>query len=154
MEFIAAGAFDDLKYLQSLTIMDNHIKSLAEGAFDSLDSLRVLNLNGNHIKAVPESAFNLPKLQELHLAGNDITELSQSSFVHLISLQVLNLRANRIIDFPKGLLRGLFNIEVIDLSYNPDRFVDIFDEMPVAPKHVFANGLGTVCLVVKLFQRN
>ena len=60
------GAFNGLVSLQSLTLDNNHIRTIPKQAFTGLERLKELSLNSNNITQIQGNAFDwLPELTQL-----------------------------------------------------------------------------------------
>ncbi|KAM4693347.1 peroxidasin homolog isoform 2-T2 [Discoglossus pictus] len=92
---IQAGAFRNLKNLNTLLLNNNQVKRIPSGAFQDLDNLKYLYLHFNQIETLePESFHHLPKLERLFLHNNKITHLVPGTFSQLESMKRLRLDSN------------------------------------------------------------
>lgn len=80
-------------YFTSRDLTNNKISSTIEdiqGAFNGLLALQTLSLNNNHIKTIPKQAFTgLERLKDLNLSNNNITQIQLNAFESLPELKNL-----------------------------------------------------------------
>lgn len=111
--------------LIELDLSYNKLKRLEESSFLGAENLLILNIFRNEIIDVHERAFKgLTNLDRLVLASNEIRRLKSGVLKPLTHLTELDLRKNRL-ETVGNQLQGLLNLEILDLSYNKIRKVDI-----------------------------
>lgn len=89
-------SFEGLEQLLGLRLTDNLITNISRDAFITLSSLHVLNLASNQIKHVDQSAFiSNPTLRAIRLDNNQLEDIS-SVFTSLSSLVWLNVSDNKL----------------------------------------------------------
>ena len=92
---LAAGDFDGLTSLTSLTLGDNMLSTLPAEVFDDLTSLMTLSLRENRLSTLPAGMFDgLTSLMTLQLQNNMLSTLPAGVFNVLILLTRLNLGGN------------------------------------------------------------
>ncbi|XP_014678439.1 PREDICTED: insulin-like growth factor-binding protein complex acid labile subunit [Priapulus caudatus] len=124
MEEVPEHVFDGLHFEHgSLKIDDSHHHGAAPvlhaHSFEDMDHLEELTLSYLKLTYVPAIIFPFIKdsVERLSLKGNDITELIPDAFDELCSTLVeLNLAENNLEFIHPMALRGLHNLNVLDLS--------------------------------------
>nr|XP_022908064.1 toll-like receptor 6 [Onthophagus taurus] len=110
------SSFEGLDQVYGLRLVDNHISNISRDAFSTLPSLKVLNLASNRIKHVEQSAFSSNSgLKAILLDNNQLTDIS-GVFTNLESLIWLNVSANNLNIFDFGHLP--LNLQGLDLRNN------------------------------------
>ncbi|KAJ8316105.1 hypothetical protein KUTeg_006119 [Tegillarca granosa] len=143
--------FDSIRsQIKILKLAYNEIKTIDGNLFQSMNNLRILDLSHNQIYAVGDASFSGLQLQELSFKGNQIKEIWKTSFsgagrikvldlsensIERItsgafdsfreSLYVLNLRGNSLNNFRYGMVRGMFYLQVLDISRSNIANIDI-----------------------------
>ncbi|XP_015743969.1 toll-like receptor 13 [Python bivittatus] len=144
MEIIKDGAFEKLTALERLNLSCNHLTRLSKGTFLGLANLTLLLLHNNHLSILHEDAFSpLQSLMDLQLQFNSLSSFNVivQAMQRLNKLKYLNLCNNNLtslhseLRFPSSLYnlqlrnnslrkmdgqgpRFLWNVKVLDLSYN------------------------------------
>nr|WNA22119.1 Toll-like receptor 4 [Altica viridicyanea] len=96
---VTNSSFEGLEMLYGLRLVDNHIVNISRDAFSTLPSLQVLNLASNKIKYVEQSAFSSnPTLKAIRLDANELTDIS-GVFTNLKTLVWLNVSSNKLLWF-------------------------------------------------------
>lgn len=109
-----------LKYLQSLSLNNNLIKTLDDGDFAQMSMLQDLDLSGNELSSVSDTAFqNSSQLQRINLSHNRINELKSDTFMGTIRL-LLDLSYNNLTDMSRGMFQRpkVMRLQSINLSHN------------------------------------
>jgi Leucine-rich repeat (LRR) protein len=109
-----------LKYLKSLKLNNNLIKTIDDGDFANLPMLTELDLCHNELVTVSETAFqNSTQLQMINLSHNQIAMLKTDTFLGVIRL-LLDLSHNNLTDMPRGIFERpkVMKLEKLDLSHN------------------------------------
>lgn len=116
---------ENAKELIELDLSYNKLKRLEPDCFKGAERLQVLNIFRNDISEVHELAFRgLGYLDRLVLSSNEIRRLKPGVLAPLANLTELDLKKNRLETV--GLqLQALHNLEVIDLSYNKIRKLEV-----------------------------
>ncbi|XP_062380740.1 transforming growth factor beta activator LRRC33-like [Sardina pilchardus] len=113
--------------LDSLTATGNVVSKLTTQTFANTENLRVINLENNLISKIEEGTFNpLKKLAKLNLALNNLAVICDFK---LSQVTYLNLSRNSIEFFITHENEEVYNLEVLDLSYNSLLY------FPILPKH-------------------
>ncbi|XP_053383278.1 uncharacterized protein LOC123564598 [Mercenaria mercenaria] len=137
--------------IQSIVIINSHLKRINENLFRHVTGLIVLDLSNNDLEEIDESAFQMQtnltylKLKKnklkflsmnvfnslynvmlIDLSFNEIRTLSQEHFKHLLILQALNLAFNKITQLPGDFLKDqIHSLQTLDLSWNPLEVIPI-----------------------------
>ena len=117
----------NLKYLKSLKLDYNLIKTIDDEDFANLESLQDLDLSHNDLNTVSGTAFqNSSQLQRINLSHNRISDMKSDTFLGTIRL-ILDLSYNNLSDIPRGMFQRpkVMRLQSIDLSYNK------FNRIPV-----------------------
>ena len=116
---LAAGDFDGLTSLTSLTLQDNMLSMLPAGVFDGLTSLTSLTLGDNMLSTLPAEVFDgLTSLMTLTLGENRMSTLPAGVFDDLTSLTSLTLQDNMLSMLPAGVFDGLTSLTSLTLGDN------------------------------------
>lgn len=115
--------------LDAVFIYSNELKSL-NGVFRDATKLQTLVAYDNQIEHLASDEFlRATELQELQLSNNNI-KATNKSLLTLQKLRVCNLSKNLIAEFSLNEIRGLKNLQIIDLSYNHiDKITGRLDNM-------------------------
>lgn len=113
------GAVKSLGSLETLTIKQNYIHTIASNTFDKLIYLTELDLSGNLISGIAARTFTWhSSLTTLRLDKNKISLLVDESFSGLSSLSLLDLSANSLSELEASHFNGLLNLKTLKLSSN------------------------------------
>ncbi|KAK2577261.1 hypothetical protein KPH14_003401 [Odynerus spinipes] len=105
--------------LQALGLPNNLLESVPTSALKYLVGLDRLDLSHNKLKTLEADSFNgLSNLTYLDLCDNLLSQLSPQAFSALPELRFLRMRGNRLSVSALSALRGLKNLEELDLSSN------------------------------------
>lgn len=111
--------FSQLRNLKLLDLSKNFFNSVPAETFRSTTELSSLLLSGNNISHLPEEAFKgLSKLKTLRLNKNALRELSARTFDDLVGLEELSLQNNLITHLPPDLFAKTLNLQKLFLSQN------------------------------------
>lgn len=115
--------------LDAVFIYSNELKSL-NGVFRNASKLQTLVAYDNQIEHLASDEFlRATELQELQLSNNNI-KATNKSLLTLQKLRVCNLSKNLIAEFSLNEIRGLKELQIIDLSYNHiDKITGRLDNM-------------------------
>lgn len=115
--------------LDAVFIYSNELKSL-NGVFRNATKLQTLVAYDNQIEHLASDEFlRATDLQELQLSNNNI-KATNKSLLTLQKLRVCNLSKNLIAEFSLNEIRGLKELQIIDLSYNHiDKITGRLDNM-------------------------
>ncbi|XP_069557181.1 chondroadherin-like protein [Brachyistius frenatus] len=167
---IEDGAFQGMKSLLYLYLSDNDLTSLEPKAFAGVPKLTYLHLEGNRLAQFPGSALSLlpnlfvlhlernaisklepggllssvtPTLRELYLSNNTITVIAERALSSAL-LEKLHLDSNQLGEVPTNALLEAPNLEELDLSQNPIRWVGPKAFRPVSQslKRLYMDGMG------------
>ena len=140
---LSEGVFSGMPELEWLSLRSNEIASLPPGVVSGMLNLELLYLGFNELTSLSPGVFsNLPALQRLDLEALKATELPPDIFGNLPSLRDLFLnftslrvmprvsglsnlvnliavRNRQLREFPPGVFSELPNLQVLDLSDNP-----------------------------------
>lgn len=111
----------DLPSVEKLILSDNHrIQFPSDGSpFLIAPSLTDLNCERCRIKTIfTQSLRYLLQLEILRLGSNGIEWIETSAFRRNRHIQKMDLSRNKLTTLPIKMLKGLFQIEELDLSYN------------------------------------
>uniref|UniRef100_A0A3P8X6C9 Fibromodulin n=1 Tax=Cynoglossus semilaevis TaxID=244447 RepID=A0A3P8X6C9_CYNSE len=134
------GVFDNATDLAWIVLFQNQLRSdkIGKNVFSKLKNLDRLFLDHNQLTQVPP---DLPRsLTTLRLGHNKISKIPPSSFEGMVHLTTLQLQENAIED-PRGVLRGLKSLTVLDMSNNrlrkiPDRLPDTLQQLYLEFNHI------------------
>ena len=111
------GVFDGLPKLSYLDMLENGLTSLPNDLFDALPSLRIIYISDFEELTVEPGIFvQLSNLEWLILPGNGMTKLDAGALRGLSDLEVLNLCCNYLSDI--SALSTLTNLRVLHLNLN------------------------------------
>jgi Leucine-rich repeat (LRR) protein len=134
---IDEDTFAGLGRLEKLYLTSTYggIATLRQKHLEGLDSLHVLHVKGPFAHDIESGAFaHMSKLKSLSISRSTLgPTLNAGAFAGLENLQQLHLHDNRIVHLPSGLLSGLINVNVIDLSNNQLDPLD--DSAAIFPNH-------------------
>ena len=105
------------QHLREMNFEHNAIIEIEDDVFANTD-LTSLSLSHNNLMNTQFAATLPSNLKEIHLNNNKITEISGKSFLKLKKLTHLYLGKNNITNIHKDSLRGLSNLEFLDLMSN------------------------------------
>lgn len=115
---IDSSVFHDLYTLQILNLEHNAIDFIAEGAFGELKNLHALTLSYNKLKRIESYHFNgMYALNQLLLDSNEIDHISGHAFSNVTNLGDLSLNDNHLGRVPVGLGKLRF-LKTLDLGKN------------------------------------
>ncbi|KAK9879302.1 hypothetical protein WA026_004155 [Henosepilachna vigintioctopunctata] len=142
---IESESFFGLTFLENLDLSQNSLKIVPSELFDPLVNLKVLNLSRNDFTAVSfelsslqnlerldlssnkievlEVCFNGLNLSSLYLQDNQILSLNDSCFP--VSLTKLFIEKNNLSELSNGVLEGLTELKLLDVSHNNIREISI-----------------------------
>ena len=119
-------AFEGLSRLWLLSFNDNQLTTVHPNPFLGLDSLRVVLLDGNRLSTVDEGLFDGQRdehgrssIFRIGLARNRLTRLDPGLLRGMAELEYLELQDNRLAVLPPRLFEGLYGLVGLDLSGNP-----------------------------------
>lgn len=148
IDFIAEGAFSEMKNLHALTLTHNNlariesyhltglyvlhqllldsnrIEYIHPRAFENVTNLQDLGLNGNALGGIPAGLGKLRLLKTLDLGKNHIERVSNSSFEGLDSLYGLRLVDNHIVNISRDAFSTLPVLQVLNLASNRIKHVE------------------------------
>ncbi|KAB0801576.1 hypothetical protein PPYR_03762 [Photinus pyralis] len=148
IDFIADGAFVELKNLHALTLSHNKmvrienyhffgmyalhqllldlnkLEYIHPQAFDNITNLQDLGLNGNFLGVVPSGLGKLRFLKTLDLGKNVIDSINHTSFEGLDSLYGLRLVDNHIVNVSRDTFSTLPSLQVLNLASNKIQYVE------------------------------
>ncbi|XP_053999827.1 leucine-rich repeat and immunoglobulin-like domain-containing nogo receptor-interacting protein 3 [Hylaeus anthracinus] len=154
-------SFRPNRRLRELGLSGNRLTKLPSRLFSGLSQLKSLELANNEIDTIPRGLFaDLSSLQNLDISGNPITHLSSTTFQSLSNLRWLNLRFLPITVLPQDVwhpvrklrvlmlsgtrleilrnedLKGLENLETLEINQSPLREISrrTFDRTPALRK--------------------
>lgn len=104
-------------YLDAMYVSDNELKSLGN-VFQNASYIQTLSAHNNKIEYLATDEFlNAVELQELDLANNFIRAIN-NSLLPLKTMRICNMSRNHLVEFSLNEVRGLTELQVVDLSYN------------------------------------
>ena len=127
-------AFDGLSNLDTLSLSDTSVASVAWGVFAGLPRLTWLSLSSNEVETLEAGAFDgLSALRHLGLGHNRLAALPSNVFNGLSKLEALYLDCNRFEAFEPGTFRGLSGLEFLSVgrqdhfssALHPDLFLGL-----------------------------
>ena len=110
-----------LNNLEHLKIERNEFLSLPS-EICKLQSLKSINASENKIQGLPDNFGNLELLEIVNLSFNNLCHLP-SSCSALNHLKVLFISNNKFKYLPECIEEGMRNLQVLDTSYNPLKFI-------------------------------
>lgn len=103
--------------LDAIYLSDNQLQSL-DGVFRNASYMQTLSVCNNRIQYLAQDEFlNATGLFELDLANNFIRALN-NSLLPLGRVRICNFSRNQLTEFSLNDVRGLRDLQVMDLSYN------------------------------------
>jgi Leucine-rich repeat (LRR) protein len=138
-----------IKYLVSLNLENNQIKSFDASVFSKMTNLVELQLNTNNIRDLDKKTFeqNMTRLETLGLGGNEIAFIKRFSFGSLNSIKILLLHSNKIEKIHKNLFENLKKLENLQLQSNSIDFIEknsFEDLVNLRELYLFNNGLKKI----------
>uniref|UniRef100_A0A1B6CMM5 LRRCT domain-containing protein n=2 Tax=Clastoptera arizonana TaxID=38151 RepID=A0A1B6CMM5_9HEMI len=117
---VSADAFLGLSTpLQALGLPNNQLESVPTSALSHLHTLDRLDLSHNRLHRIENTSFEgLTSLTFLDLSENIISWISADAFMPVPMLHTLRLQGNRVSVGVVSMLRGLRNLQELDLSGN------------------------------------
>ncbi|CAB4061158.1 unnamed protein product [Lepeophtheirus salmonis] len=113
------GAIRVYRYLESLDLSQNELKTLGRAQFVESSRLQFLDLSNNFLTSLHKQSFEgLSALITLDLNENAISSLDDNYFEHTSSLVELRLKGNKISKFYKDAFAGLSRLRVLHLEEN------------------------------------
>jgi hypothetical protein len=87
--------FDDNSRIRNLIFDDNDIEEIEDGAFTPLITLETLSVVNNRLRSISARAFPsfMPKFREFYLGGNQITSIDVRFFTAAVELIYIDLRS-------------------------------------------------------------
>ncbi|KAM4736643.1 trophoblast glycoprotein [Anableps anableps] len=117
MEYVDAGAFQNLPNLVRLDLSNNSIQNFNDSAFPGDSKLKFLNLSRSIHNLTVLDFFlhaNLPQLTSLDVSNNELLMLPDGIFRGFTSLATLNLRNSSLITIQNGTLPQLRDLDLRD----------------------------------------
>jgi Leucine-rich repeat (LRR) protein len=138
-----------IKYLVSLNLENNQIKSFDASVFSKMTNLVELQLNENNIRDLNNKTFeqNMTRLETLGLGGNEISFIQRFSFRSLNSIKILLLHGNKIEKINRNLFENLKKLEILRLQSNSIDFIEknsFEDLISLRELHLFKNRLNKI----------
>ena len=125
---IAQQTFIDLPILEVLDLSRNSIIGIKNGAFDNIPRLKKLFLSRNRMSSYRGDFFantgNETDLHTLDVSHNELTYLYPESFSYHPYLRFVDFSSNKFSFFPTQFIRGLAQLETLNLSGNLIKSVD------------------------------
>ncbi|XP_078478175.1 transforming growth factor beta activator LRRC32-like, partial [Lampetra planeri] len=106
--------FKDNKGLRAVTIDDNLISVINPGTFEPLSQLETLNLAKNNLAHICD--FNLHQVKHLNLSMNSVEFFVTHEDDHMYNLEILDLSYNKLLYFPIVPKRN--HLKYLYLQYN------------------------------------
>lgn len=123
VEVIPVGALENAMNLRFMSLIRNHIKSLADHTFNGTSKLENLWLSNNNISDIePMSFFGLASLKELKLSGNLIKELNADLFIFSPLLETFHVDNNWLERVPTKLF--MQNEKIKNLKFNKNSLME------------------------------
>lgn len=140
--------FSGTRNLQRLDLSRNEINEIEVDAFEHMSKLKSIHLNQNRISRLQAGIFDgLQEIERIDLSVNALSDIENGVFEYLMKLEILELGFNQLHAIPEGLSDGvpnlgslflasnridsidpdlgdLMELTVLDLSYNPIRYID------------------------------
>ena len=118
---IGQNAFSNLKLLDQLTIIENHLSSLPN---EIPTSLTWLDISDNILSAEESLAtilerYTLPDLEEFYLTNMSIAILPMVTKMGAINIHIFWAYHNQITSVNAAIFHGCRSLEELDLSNNP-----------------------------------
>lgn len=119
IEDIMPQAFENLPKLQILDLSFNNLEVIRKGVFINL-TISTLKLSNNHVRSIEDNALqNLQKLKKLLLDSNQLRAIFILQILdHPETLEVLCLYNNSLANISNDMLKGLSNLQTLNLSFN------------------------------------
>ncbi len=125
---IGQQTFLDLPILEVLDLSRNSIVGIKNGAFDNIPRLKKLYLSRNRMSSYRGDFFantgNETDLHTLDVSHNELTYLYPESFSYHPYLRFVDFSSNKFSFFPTQFIRGLLQLETLNLSGNLIKSVD------------------------------
>lgn len=138
--------FAGTKNLQRLDLSRNQISDIETGSFAHMSKLKIIHLNQNRIARLQAGVFSgFRAIERIDLSVNAISDIESGVFDNLMKLNILELGFNQLLAIPELLaipnlgslfvasnriekielsLGDLTQLTVLDLSFNPIRYID------------------------------
>jgi Leucine-rich repeat (LRR) protein len=132
---IISGEIGNNGFLEYLYLDNNKIEHLGIDVFYGLINLKYIHLQGNNLHYIhPDTFVGLPNLQQLILSKNSGLQIpTDRHFINSLSLKVLAILGCNISSVSVETFAKLSELEVLDMSYNYLRSLDI-NILKVLPK--------------------
>lgn len=119
VEFVDEEFLSKMRYLITLKMNRNSIKSIHRKAFKDLQRIERIELNANKISRLDDDTFAAcEKLCVLQLESNELTQISLTLLSKNLKLDELLLGNNKILAIEAGFPKELKYLEKLDLSGN------------------------------------
>jgi Leucine-rich repeat (LRR) protein len=113
---IEDGAFDGLKNLNFIKIVNSQVSSIGEGAFRDLEKVDTLQLYHNSLTSFPKNVFkSMSALNDINLDHNSLTVINGDIFYHNTKMFSIDFSFNPIIAISENFLDGLYQVKKIDV---------------------------------------
>lgn len=111
--------FENLAYLEILSLANNEIHFISDDVFQRLIALEKLDLQSNEIISLPRETFKgLTQLKVLNISNNPIVELDDNLLQNNLELNTLQASETHISRITGGLLSRLKRLRVLNISNN------------------------------------
>ena len=118
--------FEGLSRLDWLNLSDNQFATLHPSLFRGLGNLTVLDLDGNKLSTMDAGLFDGQRdeyersfMFRMNLSRNRLTRLEPGLLRGMEQLEYLELQDNRLAALPPRMFEGLYSLVGLDLSGNP-----------------------------------
>lgn len=109
--------FQELHFLQSITLTDLKLKEFPTKLFEKNGLLEFVNLSGNSLGRIPTNYFPI-RMKYMTLMDCNITHITTTDFKYKTNLQNLILDNNKIRTFRKGIFEGLLHLRYLSIVGN------------------------------------
>ena len=148
IRWVAAGVFENLVQLHSLSLSNNMIHGIEQGTFNDILQLNWLLLDSNLLTKIETGVFqNLLQLHTLSLSNNLLSGIQIGQYNGLKSLKILHLYNNSINVIEAGSFSGLIDVDWINLGNNYISYLapTTFGEMRnLTSLHILHNNITTL----------
>ncbi|CAB0039594.1 unnamed protein product [Trichogramma brassicae] len=122
LKSLPAGLFRDLRHIHQVEALSNGFESIPADVFSD-STMQSLNISENRLTELPVALFSGNyQLKEVWIMANNLTALPDGLFDDTI-LEVLQLSNNQLTNITRGMLMGLENLKVLDVSNNFLKFI-------------------------------
>lgn len=136
--------FDDIKKVNSLSIVDSNLGNIDNTSFivNFHPTIFILRLEQSNITVIKSQAFSgLKNLSELDLYENNLETIERGAFIGLLNLKIIRINEPRLISISEGIFNGLNALTNLQFDYS-------------GISHINANAFAGLNLQILKFSKN